>query len=293
MRRFSGRGRSHVTWVFSVLAGCLLPEVYSAPREGATDTNEASAVASDPPGMMSEPPPSDFQTMLDGGLESQAEAGGAGGSAGAVGTADEAAATNVPSAGSGGAPSPNRPCFSCDGVFVRRCDDAPTAKPIAECTSAILCDANAGKCLLAICAPNTATCKNNVLSKCNPQGTAYEDTVCGSRICSAAHGGCDLCAEYQECDGDILIECDATGQSYKRTPCPPSFPYCRQNRCVECVRDTDCPIPSNSCWHSYCELGQKACKVTNESVNASCTLQGSGAPGFCDSTGDCAEERQP
>jgi hypothetical protein len=286
MRSYWGTRLCCTTWAFASLASCVLPEVTSTPPD------ESSAVAAEATvAMSSEPPPADAPTVLASEPESQAEAGAAG-EAGAVsraGAAGETATASQPTA----AAAPNVMCFRCDGVFLRKCSDAPNAVPIAECTSAVLCDAKAGKCLSAMCAPNTATCKDNVLFKCNAQGTAYEETVCGSKVCSEAHRSCDLCAMFRECDGDTLVECDATGQSYKRTRCPSSAPYCHHNRCMECVNGTECPDgPSINCLENYCDLGQGICRTRNRPYG-DCTVDGSGEQGHCNSNSVCVAGAAP
>lgn len=273
---------------FATLASCVLPEVTS------THPDESPAVASEATtAMSSEPPPADAPPILGSEPESQAEAG-ASAEAGAVsgaGAAGEAAAASQPTA----AAAPNAMCFRCDGVFLRKCSDAPNAKPLAECTSAVLCSAKEGKCLSAMCAPNTATCKDNVLSKCNAQGTAYEETVCGTKVCSSAHRSCDLCAMFKECDGDTLVECDSTGQSYKRTRCPSSAPHCRHNRCTECVSDSECPpAQSISCLEDYCDLGQGTCRTRNRPYG-DCIFNGrdGGEQGHCNSNSVCVAGAAP
>jgi len=283
MRLYWGRRLCCTTWAFATLASCVLPEVISTPPD------ESSAVASEATTAMSSepPPPADAPTMLESEPGLQTEAGAAG-EAGAVsgGAAGETATEGQPTA----APATNAMCFRCDGALLRKCSDAPDAKPLAECTSAALCDARAGKCLSAMCAPNTATCKYNVLSKCNAQGTAYEETVCGSKVCSESHRSCDLCAMFKECDGDTIVECDLTGQSYVRTRCQSAAPRCRQGRCVRCVSDSDCPPALNSCNRSYCDVGSTLCKVDPLGLDARCTLSGSSAQGYCNQNDECVEE---
>ena len=286
MRLYRGRGLCSAACAVAALAGCILPEVTSAPP------SDAPAVASEgTTARSSEPPPTDAPTMSESELDPQAEAGAAGeaGAVSGMGAAGETATANQATA----AAAPTTMCFRCDGVFLRKCSDAPNAKPIAECTSAVLCDAAAGKCQPAMCAPSTAFCKDNVLFKCNVQGTAYDETVCGSKVCSEAHRSCDLCAMSRECDGDTLVECDASGQSYKRARCPLSAPYCRRNRCMACVGERDCPdAPSTDCIDSYCDLDSGICR-TRDRPYGDCTFSGSGEQGHCNSDSVCVAGAAP
>ena len=282
MRFYWGRGLRLAACALAVLVGCVLPEVVSAPEEGVTGTGDSAAVASEPAQMMSEPPPEAANASEP---EPKAEAG--------AGVAGEAGAAKEQTAGTGGTAPSSAGCFRCEGVFLKRCGDSANVTAIAECTSPELCDAAGGKCQLAKCAPTSATCKGNTLSKCNKQGTGYEETVCGSKVCSVAHGSCDLCADHKECDGDVLVECDATGQGYKRTPCPSARPFCKGSRCVECLEESDCEPPSNSCTSTYCSLGPGTCIKNFRGINARCTLRGSSAQGYCNWDSICLEEPTP
>lgn len=290
MSRFWGKALCSA-WCFALFGGCLLPEV-SSPPETATTTVESSEPppAETPPVQEAPPPESPPNLASDASVDPSAadQLGTAGMPAAKPAAAGSGGMSAPATVGGGGKASASEPCFRCDGALLRRCDDAPDAKPIAECTSRRLCDAKAGKCLTVTCERNTSICKDNVLLTCNARGNDYEETICGTKICSAKHGRCNLCAQSAECDGDILVECDETGQGYKRTRCPASTPYCRRNRCIECVSHDDCgPVTAaDSCIYAWCDVGTGVCE-TKRNVDGGCTIHSTGEQGLCNANSVC------
>lgn len=219
------------------LAGCLLPEVSSAPEEvaTATDFSAPAATSSNAERVASEPEPA---AEVPSDTAHPAEPAGA----------------NPAVAGSGGAATG---CFRCEGAFLKRCEDGPDARPIAECTSAKLCDANAGRCEIAKCAPASGVCQGNTLHTCNNDGTGYVEESCGSKACNQIAARCDLCQPNAfTCDGvERRLKCSLDGQKLAASPCSAPTPYCYDGRCFafnECVTARACPVAPEPCHTAVC-----------------------------------------
>jgi hypothetical protein len=265
------RGKRWHRWlvVCSGTAGCLLPEVYGSP-DGQTPSSMQQPAT---PSMEPAQPADNGEVAQSNSPAAEATTDPAKSQAVAVGGAP--GSSMLAAAAAGGTSGVATPSAAGSASSARmRAASGGAAAPRVQGPDAISC------------MPNTATCKDNVLYKCNADGVSNTEMICGAKVCSAKHASCDLCAEATECDGDTLVRCDATGQGFTRTRCPAPTPRCWQSRCVPCNVDSDCPPSARECRTSYCM--EHTCYDDRWARDGdACMIPETGAVGYCDSRDEC------
>lgn len=285
-------------------ASCILPEVYSLSPASSDGPQPAAAgivppTQSEPTTQQGSPDAAKSPQENSSAPEMTArEQAGTGGQSSTMGQATGAAISGAGSAGNGGASDPiasSGGCvvdaFSCDGASLRQCaSDAATFEIVADCTSAKLCNASAGRCDLAMCAPGTGFCVSNTLRKCNEDGTGSTDQACGSKTCNQTFATCDLCERYSwKCESvGKRMQCSEDGQEFVARPCSASLPYCYDGRCFEfneCITSRGCPSTTKECWTAACENHRCVTRRDPSQDGRSCTT-GSSTSAVC-SNGSC------
>lgn len=176
--------------------------------------------------------------------------------------------------------------YRCTGATLEVCAaDGMTFQKKLECETAALCNTVAMTCTTATCAPNKITCQDNVLLKCNADGTDFaEMTPCGQGTCDAKGGDCNVCTPGQKkCDGAAVATCNAAGQAFDKTACGGGEKCVGAGQCVECAADADCSALTKGCVVGACVSNM--CTTKNALAATKCTAAGN-RPGTC-SSGMC------
>jgi hypothetical protein len=251
-----GRARSFGILAMALWAGCVLPEVTEWPAEQQL-TNAPGVEQPDSPvaPVQTESSPTEPSAPSSETEPQSSSAAGAGAaeipSAGAA-APQGAAASGVSAEMCGGS------SYRCRGALLEQCTGPSEFTTVSECTSATLCDAGSGKCTPAACAPGSAFCTGNVLSTCKRDGTGYDSQSCGAKFCSTLNQHCDFCKPMSKrCETGALLTCTPRGDEFMRVQCPSSKPICRDERCVECVSDGDCPVPTDGTSRSECTVDNR------------------------------------
>ena len=135
--------------------------------------------------------------------------------------------------------------YQCDGPMLMRCsDNGDSYVPAKTCSTVALCNAAAGDCTAAACAPGQSVCIGDELRKCNGDQTAFElMETCEVGLCDALAGTCDVCVpRTSRCeDRRVSLTCNADGTRIERRECSGDRPVCTGNgECVECASASDC-----------------------------------------------------
>jgi hypothetical protein len=266
-----------------LLTACVLPEVSDATTgDSAAENGEAhmSSQMTVPEGVASAPSES-APAPRSGSAEALTDAGG---------LRDAHQQMRPEQSGSSASESADER-FVCEGNQLLQCGPGASAcLPLATCTSAILCDAQMGRCHQAACAPGSGICEGNVLLRCNADGTDYERESCGrSRQCNASRGRCDVCEPFSgECiDQRSRRVCRADGTAYEMQVCGGETPYCSGGRCVACLQHSDCP--AIVCRNLDCRVG--SCSKRAWPNDTPCVAP-DGQAGTC-SSGNCIANDAP
>jgi len=174
--------------------------------------------------------------------------------------------------------------YRCTGAVLELCGaDGQSFGAKTTCTSAALCNAEAGACTTEACLPNSKICAGDTLRVCSPDQKGFVDEkACGPGLCDAVAKECDVCQpSTKSCDGKSVKTCNAQGQGFTTQPCPAATPACiGSGVCAQCATAAECPAPANACMEATCDAAGK-CGTKPKAMRSPCS------GGFCDGTGQC------
>lgn len=153
--------------------------------------------------------------------------------------------------GAGGSISCTPDAKRCDGSSVKQCDESGFKETITQtCLSTQTC--SNGACAAGACVPNTSTCKDGVVWKCNEDGVSTQSERCATGL-------------FCRVDGDVA-SCNAQA-------CSKGQPLCNDNVATTCNADgsgvvaggVDCGKSSRACaggqcYDVVCKVGEKSCQ---------------------------------
>jgi len=174
--------------------------------------------------------------------------------------------------------------YRCTGALLERCgaDGQKFEAVLPACSSAALCNAQAGACTASACVAGSKTCKGDTLQTCNAELTGFTDTACGAGLCDGVGKECDVCVpNTKTCEGSLVKTCNAQGQDYTTTACPSGRPLCTgSGSCVQCTSPSDCPA-ARECSVAMCNTASGSCASTFKPSGTPCSA------GICDGKGEC------
>jgi hypothetical protein len=175
----------------------------------------------------------------------------------------------------------------CDGLSIKQCDDSGSQETITStCLPTQTCVS--GACAAGACVPNTSTCKDGAVWKCDANGvsTLAEQCAVGlfcrvdddNATCSA-----QACTPGQPvCDGNVATTCraDGSGSASGGVDCAKSNRACEGGQCYDVV----CKTGEKSCQHNDVYL----CSHNGTSVSL---LTGCHSDEVCDAAmGSCRKK---
>jgi len=139
----------------------------------------------------------------------------------------------------------------CDGSYVKQCDDSGSNETITQiCLPAQTCS-NAA-CAAGACVPNTSTCKDGAVWKCDQKGVS---------------------TLAEQCAVGLFCRVDSDVASCSAQACTPSQPVCNANVATTCSADgsgvvsggVDCgksnrACEGGQCYDVLCKFGEKSCQ---------------------------------
>ncbi|MEY4508890.1 MAG: hypothetical protein RLZZ450_1012 [Pseudomonadota bacterium] len=153
---------------------------------------------------------------------------------------------------------------------------------LPACSSAALCNAQAGACTASACVSGSKTCKGDVLQTCNATLTGFDDQPCGAGLCDGVGKQCDICVpNTKSCADNSVKSCNTEGQGFATTACPTAKPLCTgKGTCVQCRQPTDCPA-AVECSVATCNAASGSCGTVFQANGTPCSR------GICDGKGAC------
>ena len=181
--------------------------------------------------------------------------------------------------------------FMCDGATLLVCDEDGSGFEVRdECPTASLCNADAGLCGDAACAPGQIRCEGQRLQRCNANQTAFSTvmTCPAGSTCDPAGEECDICSpNATRCENGARQTCAADGTEFNSSPCDGATPHCvGQGECGACSTDSHCAAMAGNCQTATCDTTDNTCTVTIKE-GAKCARDG--GSGVCTDAGACVE----
>lgn len=150
----------------------------------------------------------------------------------------------------------NRTCTASEACAQRCTGDE-------SCAPDQFCNENQ-ECTRDLCEANATFCDNNTRKQCDARGATSEtletcDEQCTPEACIACTP--NFCQENNYASGlhcaedGTLITCGQEGSclvELETETCTDPTPLCHQGRCVDCLRDSDCPSPRQTCNNQMC-----------------------------------------
>lgn len=174
--------------------------------------------------------------------------------------------------------------FRCTGAMLEKCSvDGQKYEAVPPaCSSAALCNAQAGACTASACVAGSKTCRGDILQTCNATLTGFDEQTCGAGLCDGVGKQCDVCVpSTKSCDGNSVKSCNAQGQGFDTVVCDPARPFCTGNgSCVQCRQPADC-APVGECSVATCNTATGSCGSMFKASGTPCSA------GICDGKGVC------
>lgn len=155
----------------------------------------------------------------------------------------------------------------CDGSSLNQCSvDGQSYTNKSYCQSGTVCDAAAGKCVLAMgCSPGTFQCVGATLQSCRQGRFENFDECSSAALCDANFGRCQKCSpSVSQCVADAVQQCDSNWGE--------ATPYTRQQCAVG-----NCSQSAQASGCNACRPGTIQCFEGSQSFSL-CTASGTYGP---------------